>query len=339
MSRHNEEIRILEKTKLIVRDKLPGFASRYFRDNVSLKAPGSLYGYALDLKSFFEYLETIGYQVKKMTLEDLESITPENIEDYLEYVRNHIKPTTKAGNSTSGLHRKFGAISSFFNYYYRLDLINRNPVHKVSSPKPVKNITEIPSNKTNFEMLDFVVNGELSGHMNSYCKHTKERDLAIIMLIMGAGLKGSEVVNLDINDVDLQNNQIIVNSGKSSRTVFISQTISNAVSQYLNIRLDIIADEDDSEALFLSLQCKRICLRAVQKMVKKYSSAMFDGKHHLTPKALSLSFKNNVFEQTKNTRITSVATGNDQYTTLRRYRGLVDDYELKKGSEFDPKLS
>lgn len=188
-------------------------------------------------------------------------------------------------------------------------------------------------------MLDFVVNGDLGGRRNEFRVHTKERDLAIIMLIMGAGLKGSDVVNLDINDINLEGNFVIVRSRKSTRTVHFSDAISLAVGQYLSKRLDIIAEHGHDNALFLSLQGKRMCLNAVQKIIKKYSSAMFNDKDYLTVMALSLSFRNNVFDKTKNIPITSAASGNDKGYLYRSYQGAVDLYECHKGKEFAIKPS
>ncbi len=339
MNREQDDIRTIEKVNQIVKDELPGFASRYFNHNMSLKTPRSLYGYTLDLKYFFQYLETIGLSIKDMLLKDLDQITPQIIEDFLEYSRTHSKGRAGVEMSLSGLARRHGALSSFFDYYYKLDLIDKNPVHKVPAPRPERNTTPIPTNSINFEMLDFVINGDLGGRRNEYRVHTKERDLAIILLIMGAGIKGSDVVNLDIDDVHLEGNYINVRTRKSVRMVYFSDYISRAVGQYLAKRLDLIAQYGDDNALFLSLQGKRICLRAVQKMIKKYSSAMFDDRDHLTGEALALSFRNNIFYRTKNIPITSAASGNVEEHLLKYYRGAVDLYECHKGKEFAIKPS
>lgn len=334
MTRSDDDQRTIEKVKQIVKDHFPGFASRYFNYNMYLKAPRSLYGYALDLKSFFEFLESIDFTVKSMNLSDLERITPQIIEDYLEYCRTYVKNGVRKEMSLAGLARRYSSLSAFFNYYYSSDLIEKNPVHKIIPPRPFRNKTSIPSNQINYEMLDFIINGDLGGRRNEYRIHTKERDLAIIMLIMGAGIKGSDLVNLNIDDVHLEGKFINVRSRRTTRTVFFSDTIARAVGQYLDIRLDIIARFGDDDALFLSLQGKRMCLRAVQKMIKKYSSAMFDYKDHLTAEAFSLSFRNNVFDASMNINITSAASGNDKYTVLRHYRPFIDRYECTKGTEF-----
>ena len=334
MNRHDDDIRIMEKVKQIISSKLPGYASRYFNDNWDKKVPRTLYGYALDLKAFFEYLESISKPISKMTLEDLNSVTVQIIENYMEHIRTYAQNGSRKETSVAGLHRKYASLSAFFNYYYKLGLIDSNPVHRVAAPKPARHITQGPTNEINLEMLDFVANGNLNGHAAAFQEHTKERDLAIIMLIMGAGIKVSDLVNLDINDVHLEDNSITVRNHKDCRTIFVSSTIACAVGRYLAKRLEIVVQYGDDLALFLSLQCKRICVRTVQKMIKKYSSAMFDGKHHLTGEALALSFRNNVFEQTKNIGITSKATGNDSFTVLDRYRSLIEQYENTKSHNF-----
>ena len=335
MNRYQDDIRTIEKVKQIVNERFPDFASRYFNYNMYLKAPRSLYGYALDLTSFFEFLESIAYKADSMNIGDLKGITPQIIEDFLEYSRTYYKNGEKKERSLSALARRYSTLSAFFSYYYSHDIIDRNPVSKVAPPRPSRNTTYVPSNEINFDMIDHVMNGHLGGRMDEYRVHTQKRDIAIILLIMGAGLKGSEVVNLNIEDVDIDDNSIIVRSRKSSRTVFVSDTISRSVGQYLEERLDIIAEAGDDNALFLSLQCKRMCLRAVQKMIRKYSSTLFEGKDHLTAESLHLSFRNNFFDKTMNVKHTAKATGTDEYYVLRRYRGAVEHHESVKGTEFE----
>ena len=266
MNRHDDDIRIMEKVKQIVKNKLPGFASRYFNDNRDKKVPRTLYGYALDLTSFFEYLESVCKPISEMTLDDLNCVTSQTIEDYMEHIRTYIQNGSRKETSAAGQHRKYSSLSSFFNYYYKLGLIDQHPVHRVAAPKPPRHTTEVPTNEINYEMLDFVANGNLSGREANFREHTKERDLAIIMLIIGAGIKFSDLVNIDIDDIHLEDNSITLRSRKCQRTVYISNTVADALGKYLAQRLEIVAQLGDEQALFLSLQCKRIGVRGVQKI-------------------------------------------------------------------------
>jgi len=193
MNRSLEDSRLIEKVNKIVSDRFPGFASRYFNHCMDTMTPNSLYNYTLDMTVFFRYLESIDYKIDIMTLKDLEGITPQVIEDYLEYVSTCKKDGITVESSSCTVTRRYSSLSSFFNYYYKLDMIDRNPVSKVSRPKPRKNPSEIPSNDTNLELLDYVINGELDGRKSVFREYTKERDIAIILLIMGAGIKRSDV--------------------------------------------------------------------------------------------------------------------------------------------------
>ena len=328
MNRTQNDIQTIKKVNAIVREKLPEFASRYFHHNLDIKTPLTLYGYALDLAAFFKFLESISFPIDQMTIRDLGKITPQIIEDYLEYSRVYTVNGVTKERSLCAISRRYSTLSSFFTYFYRLDLIDRNPVNKVAPPGHTKKPASIPANEAVFEMLDFVMNGTLGGRKDKFHSHTKERDIAIVLLIMGAGIKASEAVELDIDDLHLDDGFIAVRSRKSVRTVFISDTVSEAVSKYLAKRLEIIPVHGNEAALFLSLQCRRICVRAVEKMIKEYSSAMFCGKDHLTPAALRQSFRNNLFYQAIS--MTSNACGNHRDTEWLRYRPVIEQYEHQK---------
>ena len=334
MNRYQNDIRTLEKVKVIVKENLPGFAARYFGDNLNQKAPGTLLGYALDLKGFFEYLETISCRTDKMTLQDLDKISPQIIEDYLEYCKTYRAHGVVKERSVCAICRRYSSLSSFFSYFYRLYLIDSNPLSRVKRPDPIRDSTAVPSNENNQELIDWILKKDLGGRKNAFREHTRERDLAIILLLMGTGMKISAVVNLDINDLHLEDNSLTARIRKSERTIFFSDMISEAIGKYLEQRLQIIPERGDDTALFLSLQRKRICPRAVQKMIKKYSSAMFDGKDHLTAGSLNQSFRNNVFEQTSNINLTAEACGNARLTVLKRYRFFMEHHECRKGIKF-----
>ena len=126
MSRSNDDVMIIEKVKLIVKEKLPGFASRYFNDKMSKMMPRSLYGYAHDLTAFFDYLGTRSFDIGKMILRDLDRITPQIIEDYLEFSRNPTGKSSVKKRSSCAVARRYSVLS----------------------------------NDTNFQMLDYVVNGD-----------------------------------------------------------------------------------------------------------------------------------------------------------------------------------
>lgn len=109
---------------------------------------------------------------------------------------------------------------------------------------------------------------------------------------MGAGIKVSECVNIDISDPYLESGYIIVKNRKSRRNVYISDYIVQSIIRYLIERLTIVPVCGHEEALFISLKYKRLCLRSVEKMLKKYSEAVFGTDNNVTAEALKQAFRN-----------------------------------------------
>ena len=121
MNRAKNDLNTKNKIKKIVSDNLPSFASRYFKANMETKSLQSLYGYALDLTSFFEYLkyrEPESFDVARMTLLDLNEITSSVIEDYLDYSREYTDKGVIKTRSEAAIKRRYSSLPSFFNYYY-----------------------------------------------------------------------------------------------------------------------------------------------------------------------------------------------------------------------------
>lgn len=335
MNRSQDDIQVLKKVNMIVKENLPGFASRYFSYNMDLKTPRTLYGYALDLKLFFEYLEQVSCKVDKMTIKDLETITPDIIENYLEFSYSHYDKNGDLKKcSDAAVKRKYCVLSSFFSYFYRLDMIATNAVDKVQAPRQKRFVTKASTDKDNKQMLEFVAKGSFDGFQGALQEHTRNRDLAIIMLIMGAGLKVTDCVELNISDLHLDEHYIEINRRKKKKNVYISDKISQTISNYLSERLHIVAVYGDDDALFLSLRCRRICTRTVQVMLKRYSEALFGKNNNLTSVAINLSFRDRLFDKTMNVKAISDIFDNDRYTIYKYYQALVDEYECHKGEEF-----
>jgi site-specific recombinase XerD len=323
---------------MIVRNKLPKFASRYFKTNMETKSPQSLYGYALDLTSFFEYLkyrEPDLFDVTGMTLLDLNELTSSDIEDYLDYSREYTDKGVTKTRSEAAIKRRYSSLSSFFNYYYKLDMIDKNPVSKVTPPRIKKQYQITPSVKANRNIIDFIYNGKLEGRPGEFQGITNLRDAAIVTLIASTGIKVSELVNMNIEDVHLDEHYIsIYGRGNKKRIIYISDPTAVAIGRYLDTRLEMIAEHGHDEALFLSLRATRLTVRAIEYMIKKYSQAVMNGDGHLTPEALHQSFRNSIFGQSMNLPFTSDVCGLARDSILQYYRPYIDDYESRKGQEF-----
>ena len=158
--------------------------------------------------------------------------------------------------------------------------MSSNPGELIETPKiHDREIIRLEPNEVAV-LLDEVEKGDnLTKRQKKWHEHTKIRDLAIVTLLLGTGMRVSECVGINICDVDFETNGVkIVRKGGKEAVVYFSDEVADALDAYFDEREEIIAKEGHEDALFLSLQKKRITDRAIQKLVKKYSECVINLK-------------------------------------------------------------
>ena len=243
----------------------PEFCREYFNSLEYSKQPRTRLAYARDLKTFFEFLiaefpQYSNYQISDFTLHDIESVTGQDISDYLRYMKVYDKDGTTVTNDERAAKRKLCSLRRFYGYYYRYELISNNPSLKVDMPKiHDKAITRLDVNEV-AELLDNVENGnklttaQLRTHEKLKC-----RDLALLTLLLGTGIRVSECVGLDINDVDFDNDRIkVVRKGGSESFVYFGDEVRAALLDYMEERKQMNPDSGHENALFISSKNKRL---------------------------------------------------------------------------------
>ena len=338
MDKLSKDLIQLEKVNNLIELHMPDFTRRFFNDKKKELMVSSIYVYSIDLSEFFDYLGTTSYDIDKMKLSDLKNITPEIIEEYVEYLRTQ---TTDKGNhkvnSDQTVKKKLCVLSSFFDYYFLQGVIPFNPLLKVNRPKVPSGPPVGSDMQDNLKLLEFVSKGNLPGDKTMhYQDRLRNRDTAILALIMGAGLKASECVGLDISDIDLEHNCLVVRSRRAPNLIYFSPYITDALSRYLEERLEMIAVYGHDSALFLSLQMKRLCIRSVEILLKKYSSILFGDEHTITPIDMRNAFRKNLFMSSKNMFFTAEMTGTAASTLIRPCAPYMEIYETEKGKSFNP---
>ena len=273
---------------------LPGFAKDYFRAVEPTTSTKTRISYAYDIRVFFRFLIEENplykhYQTTDFKLSDLDQIEAVDIEEYQEYLKLYQKRISVSGGDTEGeafdviditngergLKRKMSALRSFYAYFYKRQLLEHNPTVFVDMPKlHDKAIIRLDVDET-ARLLDFIEHGGdgLTGQKKVYYEKTKERDLAIVTLLLGTGIRVSECVGLDITDVDFRNNGIkVTRKGGSEMIVYFGDEVETALKNYINgSRKHIVAQEGHEQALFYSTQRRRIGVGAVENLVKKYA--------------------------------------------------------------------
>ena len=189
-----------------------------------------------------------------------------------------------------------------------------------------KAITRLDVNEV-AELLDNVENGnklttaQLRTHEKLKC-----RDLALLTLLLGTGIRVSECVGLDINDVDFDNDRIkVVRKGGSESFVYFGDEVRAALLDYMEERKQMNPDSGHENALFISSKNKRLCVRSVELLVKKYASTVTTVKH-ITPHKLRSTYGTNLYHASKDIYLVADVLGHkDVNTTRKHYAEIVDE--------------
>ena len=315
-----------------VLDTLPPFCKQFFRGVSEYTSARTRLSYAYDIRVFFEYLHDNNKSLANMDIRDfplalLEQLTREDIEEYMEYLGYYQKDGKEYTNDERGKKRKLASLRSFYNYYFQAELIEKNPAVLVPLPKlHEKEIIRLDPAEVAI-LLDQVEDGTgLTKAQKRFHQATKIRDVAILTLLLGTGIRVSECVGLDIGDVDFRNNGIrIVRKGGYEAVIYFGEEVEDALQDYLEERHHVIPQPGHENALFLSLQNRRMSVRAVENMVKKYSSTVTSLKK-ITPHKLRSTYGTSLYKETGDIYLVADVLGHkDVNTTRKHYAALEDD--------------
>ncbi len=329
---HDEQNNLNTLKMREVLSDLPTFCKSFFRGISDSTSARTKLAYAYDIRVFFEYMHENNSHCKKMEIVDfplsiLDDITREDIEEYMEYMSLYYKDGKEITNEERGKKRKLSALKSFYNYFYKAELIKTNPASLVSLPKiHEKEIVRLDPDEV-AQLLDNVEDGNnLSKKQMAFHEKTKVRDVAMLTLLLGTGIRVSECVGLDLNDVDFKNNGIkIRRKGGYETVVYFGEEVEGALLDYFNERHHIIPAQGSEEALFLSLQNRRISVRAVENLVKKYASTVTNLKK-ITPHKLRSTYGTTLYRETGDIYLVADVLGHkDVNTTRKHYAALEED--------------
>ena len=328
---NNRDAENLEKLDKILDEDLPDFCREYFVGISANTTTLTRLNYGYDIRTFFNYLVTKisrfkGKSSKEITPHDIESLSPFEIEAYLSYVEIYRKDGNIVKNGARGKSRKLAAIRSMVKYFEKKQIIRYNPTASVDTPKlREKEIIRLDGNEIE-TMLDVVDTGEgLTERQQKYQENTRIRDLAMVSLLLGTGIRVSELVGIDIDDVNFDDLSFVVTRKGGARVIlYFSEEIAGYLYDYYCRR---VADSTvkDEPALFLSLQKRRITTRAVENIVKKYSLVATPLKH-ITPHKLRSTFGTQLYRNTGDIYVVADVLGHkDVNTTKRHYAAITED--------------
>ena len=230
-----------------VLDTLPPFCRTYFRGIEEYTSARTKLAYAYDIRLFFEFLHEKNPYCAKMEIREypltiLDQLTRVDIEEYLEYVSLYQKEGRDITNDERGKARKLAALRSFYNYFFQNEMITKNPAALVPLPKlHEKEIIRLEPNEVAI-LLDQVEDGtKLTQKELEYHKKTKVRDVALLTLLLGTGIRVSECVGLNLEDVNFDVDGIkIRRKGGYEAVIYFGQEVETALLDYLEQRERII---------------------------------------------------------------------------------------------------
>ena len=313
--------------------ELPEFCVDYFRGIEPTTAERTRLGYARDLKIFFQFLVEYDPRLSKktiheITLEDLNQVTAQMIEMFLDYLSYYSQPgeDEERQNGERGKARKISAVRSLFKYFYKKERLSSNPAQLVSTPKiHEKNIIRLDTDEI-ARMLDAVDSGEkLTARQQQYHEHTRVRDLALVTLLLGTGMRVSECVGLDLTDVDFSNNALrIIRKGGNQTILYFGTEVEEVLREYLEVRRREEALPGHENALFLSMQKKRLGVRAVENLVKKYARTVTQLKN-ISPHKLRSSYGTELYNTTGDIYLVADVLGHKDVNTTRKHYAQIEE--------------
>ena len=320
---------------------MPPFVRDYFRAIEPKSSAKTRISYAYDIRVFFHFLMENNpvykdYTMDQFTAKDLERIEPVDIEEYQEYLKVYTGSEDKQiTNTEKGLARKMSALRSFYAYFFKHQVIEKNPTLLVDMPKlHDKAIIRMDTDEV-AALLEYVEHGgdDLTGQRKVYFEKTRNRDLAILTLLLGTGIRVSECVGLDIQDVDFKNNGVkVTRKGGNEMVVYFGEEVENALKMYLyTTRKSITALPGHENALFLSTQRKRMGVQAVENMVKKYARQITPNKK-ITPHKLRSTYGTALYKETGDIYLVADVLGHKDVNTTKKHYAAIDENRRRQAA-------
>lgn len=337
---YHEQVNIDNAIKLrSIVATLPRFCGDFFRGIEPSTSSRTRIAYAYDLRTFFEFLHENNSYCNSMNIATfpltlLDQVKAVDIEEYLDYLKYYIKEDVEHTNGERGKMRKLASLRTFYNYFFKKELIEKNPALLVSMPKlHDKNIIRLDVDEV-ASLLDEVEQGtSLTKKQQQFHAKTKLRDLAMLTLLLGTGIRVSECVGLDINDVDFKNGGIKIHrKGGNEVVVYFGDEVEIALLDYLEEREHTIPEEGSQNALFLSLQNKRINVRSVENLVKKYSKLVTQLKN-ITPHKLRSTYGTNLYRETGDIYLVADVLGHKDVNTTKKHYAAIEDERRRSAAK------
>ncbi len=248
----------------------PNFVNSFLDYSTTIlnKSPNSIKEYNYDINMFLKFLKIHFHMtneedfskisVQDFTIDDLKKVKLDDIHAFLAYLTNtyHSKAATRA--------RKVSSIRIFFKYLtQKTNLLEINPAQNLETPKLDKRLPKYLTLEDSKKLLTITANED---------NRNEKRDFAIITLFLNCGMRLSELVGINIPDINFSEcSMTVIGKGNKERTIYLNKACMKAIQEYIEVRpkQNIKSTKNSKNALFLSERLERISNRTVQHIVNK----------------------------------------------------------------------
>ena len=302
--------------------QLPDCVTDYYLSRVSSRESRGSVEYLQKIRHFLKFLN---YDMKSI---DVTKITESDVSKYLHSIE---QTTDSDGNTraTSFAHRKqvYSILNSFFEYLRKRKIIAENPMDCIE--RPVSNDAVKRKHLDTFDIqfiLECIDGGAGNRHARNRSKPWRLRDKAIIMLLAMTGMRETALTEINIDDVDFSNDTIkVIDKGHKTHIYKMNKSLHKVLKKWSEDRTEKLSGEE-LDAFFISCQKKRLCVRSVATIVKKYSLEGLG--YSISPHKLRAAFCTILYERTHDIEFVRRAVGHSRVETTQRY--IVDDNTAKE---------
>ena len=270
-----------------------------FLENDKKVSNNTLQSYRRDLKQFERYLEE--------NEKNYQEVTDEEIKTYIKYMQ-------EIGKKTSTISRGLASIRSFYQYETKNKITKNDPTEGVQSPKIEKRVPSVLTSKEVALLLDQPKNVDLKG----------TRDKAMLEFAYATGMRVTEIISLNIDDIDLDRGYATCKGGKRERTVPLGNMSLKALKDYvLNARNIMIRDENE-KALFVNVNGQRLTRQGFWKIIKYYKDQAHIEKD-ITPHVLRHSFATHLLQNGADLKSIQTMLGHSDILSTQIYMQFQDE--------------
>ncbi len=270
-----------------------------FLANDKKASSNTLQSYKRDLVQFDDYLVENRLKYIKVTTEDLNN--------YFDYLKEQ-------GKKTSTISRSLASIRAFYQYLLKTKKIRKDPSLGVKSPKVEKKIPNILTDKEVELLLDQPKTVDLKGI----------RDKAMLEFAYATGMRVTEIISLNIEDINLTDDFVFVHNGSKKRTIPIGAIAVKALREYIEKARPIIIKEESNNALFVNLNGKRLTRQGFWKIVKYYKDQANISKD-ITPHVLRHSFATHLLQNGADLKSIQTMLGHRDISSTQVYMQFQND--------------